>query len=71
MAARAQYERDGEANRRKETHRFPWRCEILHDYILGWRVQSNVGEPRMPLRGYLRGVIFVLWEEQLDQRLST
>lgn len=61
--------RDGEVNRGKETHCFPWRREILHDHILRRDVLSNVGKPRMPLCGHLRGIVFVLREE-LNQRLS-
>jgi hypothetical protein len=61
--------RDGEVNRGKETHRFPWRREILHDHILRRHVLSNVRKPRMPLCGHLRGIVVVL-RGKLDQRLS-
>jgi hypothetical protein len=70
MAESTQHVRDGEVNKREETHRLPRRCRILHDYILRWWVQSNVGKPRMPLCGHLRGIVFVLREEVLDLQLS-
>lgn len=55
-------------DRREETHRFPRRCEVLHDHILQRWLLSNVGKPCVPLSGHLRGIVIVL-REGLDQRL--